>query len=68
MVAEIYFELGELNTLYQFVSACIHFQLCSGESQSREKCVTLTLSCKISRLKLSFGIREKFTCILVDLI
>ena len=52
-------------------SACIHFPLCPRESQSCEKCkcVNLTHFCKLStRLKLSFGIPEKFTCVQIDLI
>ena len=52
------------NTVYQVLSACIHFPLCSREYQNREKFnrENLTQSCK----KLSLGFREKFTR--VDLI
>ena len=42
-------------TMYLVFSMFLHFPLCSGEYQSREKCtrVNLTQSCKSGKLKLS---------------
>ena len=55
-------------TVHQVFSTSIHFQLCSQEYQSHEKCIRVNFiqSCKSGRCRLSFRFCEKF--IGVDLI